>query len=462
MNIDWLDASGITESIKSGDVTAGDVVQRALERARTVGGPLNCYTDVFEQEALRDAQRVDAMRRAGEPLGPLAGVPVAVKNLFDVSGVVTLAGSIINRGHPAAARDATALRRLRDAGAVLIGTLGMDEYAYGFTNENTHYGAVRNPHDLSRTPGGSSGGSGAAVAGGCVPLALGSDTNGSVRVPASLCGVYGLKPTYGRVSRAGTAAFTPSLDHVGWLTRSVRDAARAFDLTHGHDPADPVSIDRPCEDTMSTLEQGLGGLRIGRAVGYFAEEATAEALDAVQHVGTALNAITEHVVPEAKTARHAAMLMSAVEGSALHFEDLRRRAADFDPMTRDRFLAGTMIPAQAYVRAQTFRRGYQQAFKVLFKDVDILVAPATPMVAPAIGQESIQIGGKTLPSRVHLGRFTQPISFIGLPVVVVPMRTVTGLPIGVQLIGAPFSEAILLRAARYLETHRICAAVQPS
>jgi len=457
----WLDACGTALAIRSGDLSAVEVVAASLRSAATVGASLNCYTATFEEAALSQAQRVDTARKAGTPLGPLAGVPVAVKNLFDVAGLVTLAGSAINRENPAATEDATALRRLREAGAVLTGALGMDEYAYGFTSENTHYGPVRNPHDPSRTAGGSSGGSGAAVAGGCVPLALGTDTNGSVRVPASLCGLFGLKPTYGRVSRGGTAPFVPSLDHVGWLTRSVRDAALAFDLMHGHDPRDPVCSRRALEKTQALLEDGIGDLRIGTAVDYFQAEATPAALDATQEVALALGASSEQIVVDAAQARQAAMIVSAVEGSAMHFDNLRKRPADFDPMTRDRFLAGALVPAEIYVRAQMFRLAFREALQRVFSHVDVLIAPATPMVAPRIGQEIIEIGAKTYPSRAHLGRFTQPISFVGLPVMVVPMRTAGGLPIGVQLIGAPFGEAALLRAARLLEAQQVVEVIRP-
>lgn len=461
MSMQWLDACGTAQAIRSGDLSAVDVVAASLRSAATVGASLNCYTATFEEAALSQAQRVDAARKAGTPLGALAGVPVAVKNLFDVAGLVTLAGSAINRENPAATEDATALRRLREAGAVLTGALGMDEYAYGFTSENTHYGAIRNPHDSSRTAGGSSGGSGAAVAGGCVPLALGTDTNGSVRVPASLCGLFGLKPTYGRVSRGGTALFVPSLDHVGWLTRSVRDAALAFDLMHGHDPRDPVSSRRAREKTQAVLEDGIGDFRIGTAVDYFQAEATPAALDATQEVALALGASSEQILVDAAQARQAAMIVSAVEGSAMHFENLRKRPADFDPMTRDRFLAGALVPAEIYVRAQMFRLAFRQAIRRVFSHVDVLIAPATPMVAPRIGQETIEIGARSYASRAHLGRFTQPISFVGLPVMVVPMRTAGGLPIGVQLIGAPFGEAALLRAARLLEAQQVVEVIRP-
>jgi AtzE family amidohydrolase len=409
---------------------------------------LNAFTRLLADEALADAARVDDAIAAGRDPGPLAGVPFAVKNLFDVEGVVTLAGSKINRDQPPAHRDAAAVQRLRAAGAVLVGTLGMDEYAYGFTNENTHYGPVRNPHDRARTAGGSSGGSAAAVAGGCVPLALGTDTNGSIRVPASLCGLFGLKPTFGRIATAGVAPFAPSLDHVGFLARSVRDLALAFDLTSGQ------------EEVSSKLSRGIGGLRIGQAGGYFEEEASAQALEATRRVGQALGARPHPKVPDARTARHAAMIVTAVEGSAVHLRSLQARPADFDPMTRDRFIAGALLPGEAYVRAQGFRRAYQEAFRHLFEQVDILVTPATPIPAPAIGQDEVELDGRRLPARPHLGRFTQPISFIGLPALVVPVGG-AGLPIGVQLIAAPQREADLLCAARFLEAQGVAAVTFP-
>lgn len=458
MNIVDMDGCAIAGAVRSRKLRASDIAADAIARSKSANRALNCFTEILERQALADASRIDAMVARGDDAGPLAGVPIAVKNLFDVAGVVTLAGSTIDRQKALARRDATALRRLRDAGAVLIGCLGMDEYAYGFTNENTHYGPVRNPHDPSRTAGGSSGGSGAAVGGACVPIALGTDTNGSVRVPAALCGIFGLKPTYGRISRAGVTPFTPSLDHVGILARSASDLATCFDLMHGHDPLDPVSSDRDRERIMSGIEDARG-LSVSLASGYFLEEATAEAVAAARVVAQALGATDERDVWHAKAARHAAMIVSAVEGSALHLSDLRSRPGDFDPMTRDRFIAGALLTGEAYVKAQLFRRPYREHMRTLFDGVDILVAPATPMVAPKIGQTEIEIDGAAYPSRVHLGRFTQPISFVGLPVVVVPMPAPIGLPLGVQLIGAPYSEAKLLRAAYALERRGVAAAI---
>jgi 1-carboxybiuret hydrolase len=389
-------------------------------------------------------------------------VPFAVKNLIDIAGLPTLAGSKINRDHPPAIADATLVTRLEAAGAILVGALNMGEYAYDFTGENCHDGPSRNPHDVTRMTGGSSGGSGGAVGGGLVPLALGSDTNGSIRVPASFCGTFGLKPTYGRLSRGGSFPFVSSLDHLGPLTRGTRDLALAYDAMQGHDPLDPVCARRPAEPATPLLDRGLGGLRIVRAGGYFREGATPEALSALDRVATALGAEQEVEIPEAARARSAAYVITASEGAALHIDRLRQRAGDFDPEVRDRLIAGALIPGIAVARAQKFRRWYRDAVLHLFDEVDAILAPATPFVAPPIGQKSFTLNSEEVPLRPNIGIYTQPISFIGLPVVAVPVpEAAAGLPIGVQIIAAPWREDIALRIAYHLETIGVARAPSP-
>src|SRR5438874_12060134 len=262
MDTAWAPASESAAAVTDGHTSASAVVRAALARIAADNPVLNAFTAVLEDRALAKARAIDAARLAGHPLGALAGVPFAVKNLFDVAGLPTLAGSKINRERAPAPRDATLIARLEANGAVLVGALNMGEYAYDFTGENVHYGPSRNPHDVARMTGGSSGGSGGAVAGGLVPLALGSDTNGSIRVPASLCGVFGLKPTYGRLSRAHTFPFVASFDHLGPLARTTTDLALAYDAMQGHDADDPVCADRPAEITLSVLDRGVEGLRI--------------------------------------------------------------------------------------------------------------------------------------------------------------------------------------------------------
>jgi amidase/aspartyl-tRNA(Asn)/glutamyl-tRNA(Gln) amidotransferase subunit A len=374
-----------------------------------------------------------------------------VKNLFDVQGLTTLSGSIVERGKPAAAADATLVQRLQAAGAVLTGALNMDEYAYGFTTENSHYGPTHNPHDLSRIAGGSSGGSAAAVAAGQVPLTLGSDTNGSIRVPSSLCGVFGLKPTYGRLSRHGSYPFVASLDHLGPFARSVRDLALAYDAMQGADANDPAQTTRPFEPTVSELARGQEGLRIGVLGGWFREMALPEARKAVNRVADALGATRIVEWPEVARGRAAAFLISNAEGAALHLPDLKTRLHEFEPLSRERFLAGALLPATWLVQAQRMRRWFARQAAASFADVDVLIAPATPCVAPVIGTEWLEIAGQRLPARASMGLLTQPVSCIGLPVCTVPVwGTHEHLPIGVQLIAAPWQEARVLRAAQAL------------
>ena len=452
------DGVGLSAAVRAGRVSARAVAEAALAQIATRGPAVNAFTTVLAEQARADADRVDAAIAAGGDAGPLAGLPFAVKDLFDVAGITTLAGSKINRERPPAARDAHAVAALRRAGAVLVGALNMDEYAYGFTTENSHYGPARNPHDLTRVAGGSSGGSGAAVGAGLVPLTLGSDTNGSVRVPASLCGAFGLKPTYGRVSRAGSTLFAGSFDHVGALGRSVRDVTAAFDVMQGPDPEDPVCSTRPAEPCLSILGAGVAGLRIAVLDGHFARGGEPEAFAAVDQVAAALGVSRRVMIPEAHRARAAAMVITASEGANVHLADLKRRPQDFDPLTRDRFLAGALVPAAVYVQAQRFRAWYRARVAELFGEVDVLLAPTTPCPAPRIGQDRIVLDGVEVMVRPNLGVYTQPLSFIGLPVLSVPVVRPGAMPLGVQIVGAPFREAHVLRVGALLEAKGVAAA----
>ena len=446
----WQGAGEIAAAVRAGRMSALDVVAAALERI-AARPELGAFTDVLAARALARAR--------SSPGGPLAGVPFAVKNLFDVAGLPTRAGSAINRHRPPAAHDATLVARLEAAGAILVGALNMGEYAYDFTGENIHDGPSRNPHDLERMTGGSSGGSGAAVAGGLVPLALGSDTNGSIRVPASLCGLFGLKPTYGRLSRHGSFPFVSSFDHLGPLARCVADLALSYDAMQGPDPADPACAQRPAEPAMPSLEDGAAGLRVAVAAGHFQHGASPQALAALQAVAAALGARREVELPGAARARAAAYVISATEGAALHLERLRARPGDFDPAVRDRLIAGALVPAPLVAQAQKFRRIFRQDVLALFEGVDIILAPATPCAAPRLGQAMFDLAGQSVPVRANLGLYTQPISFIGLPVVAVPVAG--ALPIGVQVIAAPWREDLALRVARALERDGTCVAQRP-
>ena len=456
-------ASGLATAaaIRAGEISAVEVARAALDRIAAEDSRLNSFTTVTAERALAEAAAVDAARARGDALPPLAGVPYAVKNLFDLAGVVTLAGSKIEGEKPPAVADAFLVERMRAAGAVCLGALNMDEYAYGFTTENAHHGPCRNPHDLERSAGGSSGGCGAAVAGGLVPLSLGSDTNGSIRVPASLCGIFGLKPTYGRLARTRTYPFVASLDHLGPFARDVADLAAAWDALQGHDPEDPAQGPWPVEPATPVLGEAIEGVRIAVADDHFARNGRPEAFAGVAAVADALGVERRVTIPEAARARAAAFLITAGEGANLHLPDLRVRPQDFDPGTRDRLLAGALIPGTWVLQAQRLRAWFRARMLALFEEVDVILAPATPYVAPKLGQATIEVDGEVLPVRPMLGVFTQPISFIGLPVLAVPVPLPGGLPIGVQLIGRPGSERVLFRVAAALERAGAVRAPRP-
>jgi aspartyl-tRNA(Asn)/glutamyl-tRNA(Gln) amidotransferase subunit A len=453
-------AAEIARAVSAGEVSAAEVIDATLIAILMRDPVLNCFTAVTAERAAARARAIDEARRNKQPLGPLAGVPFGVKNLFDVEGLATLAGSKINQTRPPAARDAALIERLERAGAILVGALNMGEYAYDFTGENIHVGASHNPHDVSRMTGGSSGGSGGAVAGRLVPLALASDTNGSIRVPASLCGLFGLKPTYGRLTRARSFPFVASLDHLGPLARTTQDLALAYDAMQGPDPEDPACAGRAAEPVTPLLGRGIDGLTIAVAGGYFRAGASPEAFVAIERVAAALGANQDIELPEAARARAAAYVITATEGAALHLDRLRTQAHEFDPAVRDRLIAGAMVPAALVAKAQIFRRWYRDRVLELFEKVDAILAPATPCTAPAIGQKTFVLDGQELPVRANLGIYTQPISFIGLPVVAVPIP-LAPLPIGVQIITAPWREDVALRIAYALEQMGIAVAPVP-
>ena len=458
------DAARMAAAVAAHEVTATQLVQACLARIAATDGRVNAFTDLVQARALARAAQIDAGLASGsQPVLPLLGVPFAVKNLFDVAGLRTLAGSKIERDSTPATADGLLVQRMEAAGAILVGALNMDEYAYGFTTENSHEGACHNPHDLGCIAGGSSGGSGAAVAAGQVPLALGSDTNGSIRVPSSLCGVFGLKPTFGRLPRTGSFPFVASLDHLGPFSRSVRDLALAYDAMQGCESkglhADAGCAQRATESVANDLGLGIQGLRIGVLGGYFHDNALPEARAAVATVAQALGATATVELPLVEAGRAAAFLITNSEGAALHLDDLRQRLADFEPLSRDRFLAGALIPAAWVARAQRVRTRYAQAAAEVLEHYDLLLAPATPCAATPIGTERLNLNGRDVPLRPNMGLLTQPISCIGLPVCAVPVWGAhPALPIGVQIIAAPWREDLVLRAAAVLEAAGVCRA----
>jgi len=456
-----MSAATLAAEIRAGTRRAVDVVEERLADIAARNTAFNAFTEVTADRARAEAAAVDAKVAAGQDPGLLAGVPVAVKNLFYLKGITTLAGAKIERDTPPATADAFLVRQMQSQGAVMLGALNMDEYAYGFTTENAHFGPSHNPHDLTRMAGGSSGGSAVAVAGGLVPITLGSDTNGSIRVPASLCGIWGLKPTYGRLSRQGSLLFAASFDHLGPFARELMDLALAYNVLQGEDRDDPAQ--HWVGKQLVRPDPEIGDLRIAVADDHFARGGHAEAFAAVEAVARALGATRRVSIPDAGMARAAAFLITMAEGANLHLPNLRTRPDDFDFATRDRFLAGALLPAHWVQQAQRVRAAYRAKALRVFDDVDVILAPATPYVAPQIGQNMIEVEGVSIPVRPNLGVYTQPISCIGLPVIAAPMAdpvglgTPGGMPIGVQLIAAPWTEDKLFRVAAALEKLGVCA-----
>lgn len=443
-------ALALAGDIRTGRMSARAAVDDALA-AIARHAHLDVVTEVLADRARTRAVALDQRIKRGEQVGVLAGVPFAAKNLFDVHGLPTRAGSKINRERAPAVRDAAAIERWEAAGAILVATTAMDEYAYGYTSENAHDGHARNPHDPARTPGGSSGGSAAVVAAGLVPLALGSDTNGSIRVPAALSGCFGLKPTYGRLSRRGAFAFVASLDHVGLFASNVADLAAGYDALQGPDADDPVCAGWPVEQTSHTLEGDVRKLRIAVAGGYFERPMDGAVRAAVEHAATILGAKEQVIIPEAERARAAGFVITTSEAGNLHREILARRPFDLDPLIRDRLFAGALVPAQWYLQAQRFRRWFADALAAILDRIDVVVLPATPCAATPIGADTTVIEDVTMPARLALGLFVQPLTIAGVPITVVATRGNAGLPVGVQLMARAGREDLVLQAAAALE-----------
>ncbi|WP_342630125.1 AtzE family amidohydrolase [Nguyenibacter vanlangensis] len=433
------DALALAADIRHRRRSAVTTVTAAIAAIEVRDARINSVTRIFGPRAVAEAETIDRRIAAGEDPGPLAGVPFGVKDLFDVTDEVTTAGSIVLRESRPATRDATVVARLRGAGAIPLASLNMDEFAYGFATDNAHYGITRNPHDLTRLAGGSSGGSAASVAAGLLPFTLGSDTNGSIRVPAALCGVWGLKPTYGTVPHDGAYPFAASLDVVGPFAGTLSDLRVVYDIMRGA--------------PMAELPR-LSDLRVARLGGWFAQNVTAPlagAIDAVAaHFAAHAGDCPTVELPEVARARAASFVITAAEGGTLHLPRLRRHAMQYDPATRDRLMAGALLPASTVLQAHRFRTWFRERVHALFRSADVLIAPATVGEAPLIDQPTILVDGQPVSARANLGLYTQPLSLAGVPILSAPLAASGGLPLGIQLIAAPGREAALFAVAAAL------------
>ena len=437
-------------------VSPVEVTQAYLERIDSLNQTLNAYITVTSDQALADARRCEAEILRGDYRGPLHGVPVALKDLYDTAGVRTTAASKIY-AQRVPDEDAASVARLRAAGAVIIGKTNLHEFAYGVTTDSSHFGPTRNPWDLERVPGGSSGGSGAAVAAGLCVAATGSDTGGSIRIPAALCGIVGLKPTYGRISCHGLLPLSWTLDHPGPMARTVYGAAVMLAAMAGYDPRDPASADVPVPDYAAGLRDGVVGLRIGVdprwALSGIHQEVRAafqEALAVLEDLGVE---IVEVSVPRVVEGMEAALTILMAEATAIHEEFLRTRPDDYQSDVRARLEKGFPISGSDYGRARRTGELLRRDFVTLFQKVDLFATPMCGITAPRIGQREVTIGGEVVSVMAPLTRYTRAFNLTGLPAISVPCGfSSEGLPIGLQLVGRAWNETTVLRAAYAYET----------
>jgi aspartyl-tRNA(Asn)/glutamyl-tRNA(Gln) amidotransferase subunit A len=448
-----LTVTELAAMIASKAVSPVEVVRAHLERIEAKNPELGAYLTVCADAALDAARVAESELVAGRRAGSLHGVPVALKDLFNTAGVVTTGGSRILRD-AVPTEDATVVRRLREAGAIVLGKTHMVEFAFGPEGYNAHHGMPRNPWDaaVERIPGGSSSGSGVAVAAGLAPAALGSDTGGSIRIPASLCGITGLKPTYGRLSRAGVLPLSWSMDHAGPMARSAADCAALLGVMAGYDPGDPSTSVLPVAPYATALSGDVKGLRVGLLRGFFLDAATPDVRGAVEQAAKALGAagavVDELDLEHVSHVAPAALAIVASEALAYHANWLRTRPDDYDPDVRQRLQLGVFITGAEYVRGQQVRALVRAAVDAALARRDVLLAPATPMTAVRAGEREVALGDGPSDVRSALIRLTRPFNLSGHPACALPCGfTAAGLPIGMQIVGRPFDEATVLRAA---------------
>ena len=435
-----------------------ELTSTALARIDRLDPSLRAFITVTADYAMERARRAETELAAGRDQGPLHGIPIAVKDLFVMRGVRTTAGSKIFEDY-IPDFNSTVVDRLEAAGAVILGKLNMHELAYGISSANPHYGAVRNPWDLDRSPGGSSGGSGAAVAANMVYGGMGSDTGGSIRIPASFCGVVGLKPTYGRVSRYGALPLGYSLDHMGPLTRCVRDAAILLNAIAGRDPRDETSSRRPVIDFVPDEGCSIRGLRIGFPENFYFERIDPDVESAVRGAIARAGAMGAQLkpvrLPDIEALNAVGQVTLLAEASAILEPHLDKRQV-FGADVLSRLDQGRLIPATDYINAQRVRTQFRAEFDKLWKEIDCFFAPTTPSTAPRVGENSVRLGGQEEDTRLAATRLVRGINAVGLPAISIPCGlSGLGLPIGLQIVGPPFEEATILKAAAALEDNGV-------
>jgi aspartyl-tRNA(Asn)/glutamyl-tRNA(Gln) amidotransferase subunit A len=456
-----LDAVALSQLLQARTLSPVALAEALLDRIGRLNPALNAFVTLAGDGALAEARQAEAELAAGRSRGPLHGIPIGHKDLFATRGLRTT-GASRQLAERVPAEDATSVARLRAAGTVLLGKLNTHEFAYGPTNEVSLFGPSRNPWDAARITGGSSGGSGAALAAGLVPLATGSDTGGSIRIPAACCGVSGLKPTYGRVSRAGVLPLCWSMDHAGPMARSVRDLALMLGAMAGHDPQDEASAERPVPDYLAALTGEVRGLRIGVPRGYFFAPAQPEVVAAVEQALRDLERQGARLVPlevaDIGHAAAAALVIYLAEATAWHEDTLDGRPELYDPAVRDFLELGDQILAKDYLLAQRYRSHLGRSLAACFEQADLLALPTLPLTATPFGATKVDLGGEPASPFAALLRNCEPFNLTGLPALTLPCGFAAGLPVGLQLVAPAFGEPLVLNAGdayqRVTDWHR--------
>jgi aspartyl-tRNA(Asn)/glutamyl-tRNA(Gln) amidotransferase subunit A len=447
----YLSAGELSRLIRKREVSPVEVVKAHLARVEALEPALNSFITLLPEQAMEEARVAEHEIESGQYRGPLHGIPIGLKDLFYVKGVRNTSGSKIF-DHFIPDYDSTLALKLREAGAILLGKLNLHQFAYGPTGENPDYGNMHNPWDRERIPGGSSGGSASATASGQCTLAMGTDTGGSIRIPSALCGLVGLKPTYGRLSRYGMTVLSWSQDHPGPMTRTVEDCALVMNAVVGYDPRDPSSANMSIPDFTQSLTENIKGLRVGVPKEPFEDPVDSEvehfvrsAIELLSKLGATIHEMSWPMYHESK-AISSTILMA--EATAYHSQLMKRQGSRLDPKVRLRLEAGLLISAVDYLQAQRARRLFYQQSCDLFKKVDLLAGPTVPITACNIGTEEVQIGNTLLGVIPLLTQHTRPYNLNGFPAITVPCGfSRNGLPVGFQLAGKPFDEAMVLRAA---------------
>ncbi len=458
-NLDFqtLTITRLSEQIRKKEISPVEVIDASLERCESTQKKLNAFITILDEHARKVARQAENEIVNGRYRGPLHGIPLAPKDLFFTSGIKTTCGSRILADF-VPKEDATVISRLTDAGAILIGKTNMHEFAFGTTSHNPHYGNVGNPWDPERVPGGSSGGSAAAVATGCALLTLGTDTGGSIRIPSALCGTAGIKPTFGRVSKHGVYPLCWSLDHPGPMARTVADASIALRYMAGYDPKDPCTRDVPVDDYFEGLTGDIRGVRVGvpdtvyfEAIDSEVKEGVETAIDALKDLGATVSPVH---IPGLDRASAATLLILSAEAAGCLEKFHRTRPDDIGSDVRSRLDLGALHLSSSYIKAQRIRRMMQEHFAEALMKVDVLATPGVSIPAPRQDEDTVRLDGEDFPVGVALTRCTRVFNLVGLPSVSVPVEfTKDGLPIGMQIAGRPFDETTALRVAEAYERH---------